>query len=151
VLLLLPEFNQSLLLPLPLMSLCWLQVYAFSLENWQRDKSEVTFLMNLFQSALQQQLPELQRNGVCLQFMGQLELLPLALQQQIAECSAATAGNSELLLNVAVSYSAQHDMVQAVQRLAQQVQDGKLSPEQVSEDQYKSVAGVSVTLLICRA
>jgi undecaprenyl diphosphate synthase len=120
------------LLPLSLASFCWLQVYAFSLENWQRDQSEVTFLMNLFRSALQQQLPELQRNGVCLQFMGQLQLLPPALQQQIAECSAATAGNSELLLNVAVSYSAQHDMVQAVQRLAQQVQDGTFSPEQVS-------------------
>jgi undecaprenyl diphosphate synthase len=109
-----------------------LQVYAFSLENWQRDKSEVTFLMNLLQSALQQQLPELQRNGVCLQFMGQLELLPPALQQQIADCKAATAGNSQLLLNVAVSYSAQHDMVAAVQRLAQRVQAGTLAPEQVS-------------------
>lgn len=109
-----------------------LQVYAFSLENWQRDRSEVTFLMNLFQSALQQQLPELQRNGVRLHFMGQLELLPPGLQQQIAACSAATAGNSGLLLNVAVSYSAQHDMVGAVQRLAQRVQEGSLAPEQAS-------------------
>uniref|UniRef100_A0A383WCT0 Alkyl transferase n=1 Tax=Tetradesmus obliquus TaxID=3088 RepID=A0A383WCT0_TETOB len=109
-----------------------LTVYAFSLENWQRDRSEVTFLMNLFQSALQQQLPELQRNGVRLHFMGQLELLPPGLQQRIAACSAATAGNSGLLLNVAVSYSAQHDMVGAVQRLAQLVQEGSLAPEQIT-------------------
>ncbi|KAF6259305.1 Decaprenyl diphosphate synthase-like protein [Scenedesmus sp. NREL 46B-D3] len=107
-----------------------LTVYAFSLDNWQRDKAEVTFLMDLFRSALRQQLPELQRNGVRLQFMGQVELLPPALQQQMADCTAATAGNSQLLLNVAVSYSAQHDMTAAVQRLAQRVQEGSLTPEQ---------------------
>lgn len=107
------------------------QVYAFSLENWQRDAAEVTFLMNLFQSALQQQLPELQSNGVKLQFMGQLHRLPPALQQQAAACEAATSGNSGLLLTVAVSYSAQEDMVQAMQQLAQQVQAGQLTPEQV--------------------
>jgi undecaprenyl diphosphate synthase len=139
-----------LLLHLLLPPICLLQVYAFSLENWQRDKSEVTFLMNLFQSALQQQLPELQRNGVCLQFMGQLELLPPALQQQIAECSRATAGNSGLLLNVAVSYSAQHDMVQAVQALAQQVQQGALSPDQVRAHVTKKIfqgCGVHLAVL----
>jgi len=106
-------------------------VYAFSLENWQRDTEEVSFLMNLFQSALQQQLPELQTNGVKLQFMGQLHRLPPVLQQQIAACEAATAGNSDLLLTVAVSYSAQEDMAQAVQQLAQQVQAGQLAPHQV--------------------
>lgn len=107
-------------------------MYAFSLENWQRDAEEVTFLMNLFQSALQQQLPELQQRGVRLHFMGELHRLPHTLQHHIADCEAATADNTQLLLNVAVSYSAQQDMVSAVQQIAQQVQQGELMPEQVT-------------------
>jgi undecaprenyl diphosphate synthase len=118
-----------------------LQVYAFSLENWQRDASEVTFLMDLFQSALQQQLPELQANGVRLKFMGQLHRLPEALQQQCRSCEAATADNTGLLLTVAVSYSAQEDMAQAVQQLAQQVQAGTLEPQQVSQVSMCSALG----------
>lgn len=110
------------------------QVYAFSVENWQREAAEVSFLMDLFQSALQQQLPELQSNGVRLQFMGQLDRLPRALQQQCRACEAATAGNSGLLLTVAVSYSAQEDVAQAVQQLAAQVQAGQLRPQQVRRD-----------------
>lgn len=109
-------------------------MYAFSVENWQREAAEVSFLMDLFQSALQQQLPELQSNGVRLQFMGQLDRLPRALQQQCQACEAATAGNSGLLLTVAVSYSAQEDVAQAVQQLAAQVQAGQLQPQQVRRD-----------------
>jgi undecaprenyl diphosphate synthase len=108
-----------------------LTVYAFSVENWQRDAAEVAFLMDLFGSSLRQQLPELRQQGVRLRFIGQLERLPQQLQDQIAACTAATAGNSELLLTVAVSYSAQLDMAQAVQRLARLVQAGQLAPEQV--------------------
>lgn len=110
------------------------QVYAFSVENWQREAAEVSFLMDLFKSALQQQLPELQSNGVRLQFMGQLDRLPRALQQQCRACEAATAGNSGLLLTVAVSYSAQEDVAQAVQQLAAQVQAGQLQLQQVRRD-----------------
>lgn len=87
--------------------------------------------MDLFKSALQEQLSELQANSVRLQFMGQLHRLPPSLQQQCRACEAATAGNSGLLLTVAVSYSAQEDMAQAVQQLAQQVQEGQLQPQQV--------------------
>lgn len=107
------------------------QVYAFSVENWQRDAAEVSFLMDLFRSSLLQQLPELQSNGVRLQFMGQLHRLPPALQQQCRACEAATAGNSGLLLTVAVSYSAQEDMAQAMQQLAQAVQAGQIQPQEV--------------------
>lgn len=108
------------------------QVYAFSVENWQRDAAEVSFLMGLFETALQQQLPELQQHGVRLNFMGEVQRLPHGLQHQIAACEAATAHNTQMLLNVAVSYSAQQDMITAVQKLAQQVQHGQLTPEQVS-------------------
>lgn len=87
--------------------------------------------MQLFSTALQQQLPELQSNRVRLQFIGQLHMLPPALQQQVAACEAATAGNTDLLLTVAVSYSSQMDMAQAVQQLARLVQEGQLQPEQV--------------------
>lgn len=128
-----------------------MQVYAFSLENWQRDAGEVSFLMELFQSALQQQLPELQSNGVRLQFMGQLHRLPPALQQQCRACEAATAGNSGLLLTVAVSYSAQQDMAQAVQQLAQQVQSGQLQPEEVGGSSSRACSRAVVPVTACKA
>lgn len=112
-----------------------LQVYAFSVENWQRDEAEVAFLMNVFEGALQQQLSDLQANGVQLHFMGDLHRLPASLQQQMAASEVATAHNDQLLLTIAVSYGAQQDMIQAVQQLARLVQAGQLLPEQVSPQQ----------------
>lgn len=123
-----------------------LTVYAFSVENWQRKAAEVSFLMDLFQSALQQQLPELQSHGVRLQFMGQLDRLPQALQQQCLACEVATSGNSGLLLTVAASYSAQEDVAQAVQKLAAQVQAGQLQPQEITPaliSQHLSSAAVT--------
>lgn len=124
-----------------------LTVYAFSTENWQRAADEVAFLMDLFHSALQQQLPELQANGVRLLFIGQLHRLPTSLQQQVAACEAATAANTGLLMTVAVSYSAQEDIAAAVQQLAHKVAAGQLNPAEVSEG---VTGGSSHINVLCR-
>lgn len=109
-----------------------LTVYAFSQENWQRDVGEVSFLMDLFSATLPQQLPELQANGVRLQFIGERGRLPQALQQQVAACEAVTAGNSDLTLTVAVSYSGQQDVADAAAALVAAACRGELKPEDVT-------------------
>jgi undecaprenyl diphosphate synthase len=101
--------------------------------------------MELFSSALQRHLPELQAKGVRLHFMGERRVLPPGLQQQAAACAAATADNTSLLLNVAISYGAQQDMVAAVQALAGLVQAGQLLPEQVRQAR----GGWVCTLAVC--
>eukprot|EP00879_Flechtneria_rotunda_P026390 GHRR01028135.1.p1 GENE.GHRR01028135.1~~GHRR01028135.1.p1 ORF type:complete len:168 (+),score=69.28 GHRR01028135.1:241-744(+) len=105
--------------------------------------------MDLLQNALRQQLPELQQSGVQLHFMGELHLLPQVLQEQMVACEAATAGNMQLVLNIAVSYSGQADITAALQALARQVVAGQLTPQQItSELLAQSLSSASVTAAV---
>eukprot|EP00877_Chromochloris_zofingiensis_P014988 jgi/Chrzof1/9743/Cz04g14070.t1 len=111
-----------------------LTVYAFSQENWSRASVEVNFLMALFQRSIQQHIADLGQQGVRLKFIGQLGRLPGSLQQTITRAESETAGNTALLLTVAISYSSRQDITQAAKYVATMVAEGKLRPDQVTED-----------------
>lgn len=110
-----------------------LTVYAFSTENWKRPLSEVAFLMRLFERLLQRELAELHEEGVCIRFLGDLSALPETLQAAISHSVATTAGNTAVTFNVAVNYGSRLEIVEACRRVAEQVQQGRLSPEDISE------------------
>jgi undecaprenyl diphosphate synthase len=71
-----------------------LTLYTFSTENWCRPKSEVDFLMRLAEEYTMQELPGLQRNGVCLQLMGSREGLPVSLLDILDKAALQTKANS---------------------------------------------------------
>ncbi len=97
----------------------YLTLFAFSSENWRRPAEEVSFLMNLFVSALQNEISKLHANGVRLKVVGDLTAFEPRLVALIREGEAKTANNSKLTLTIAANYGGRWDILQAMNHLAQ--------------------------------
>ncbi|HHW14354.1 MAG TPA: di-trans,poly-cis-decaprenylcistransferase [Firmicutes bacterium] len=110
-----------------------LTLYAFSTENWRRPAEEVGFLMRLFEESLEGEIEGLCQNNVVLRIIGRVEELPESVRQAARRGEEATAGNSGLVLNVALNYGGRAELVDAARRLARQVQAGELTPEAIDE------------------
>lgn len=116
-----------------------LTVYAFSTENWRRPRSEVSFLLRLFDRLLRRELAEMQREGVRIRFLGDLSPLPDRLQDLMQEAMVVTRHNQRVQFNVAVNYGGRQELVAATRHIAQQVACGALSLEQVDEEALSRV------------
>ncbi|KAL4666567.1 dehydrodolichyl diphosphate synthase complex subunit DHDDS isoform X1 [Rhinopithecus roxellana] len=111
-------------------------VYAFSIENFKRSKSEVDGLMDLARqkfSRLMEEQEKLQKHGVCIRVLGDLHLLPLDLQELIAQAVQATKNYNKCFLNVCFAYTSRHEISNAVREMAWGVEQGLLDPSDVSE------------------
>jgi undecaprenyl diphosphate synthase len=97
----------------------YLTLFAFSSENWRRPADEVSFLMNLFIAALQNEISKLHANGVCLHVVGDLQVFEPRLLALIQEGEALTANNKRLTLTIAANYGGRWDILQAVNQLTQ--------------------------------
>jgi len=113
-----------------------LTLFAFSSENWRRPEEEVSNLMGLFVEALRREVDELHRNNVRLRFIGARQQLKPGLVRKISAAEAKTAGNSGLLLNVAVAYGGRWDIVEAAKRLATDAANGTLSLTAIDESTF---------------
>lgn len=94
-----------------------LTLFAFSSENWRRPAEEVSLLMQLFVSALQQEVKRLHQNGIRFRVIGDLARFDPVLVELIAEAQRLTAGNQGLTLTIAANYGGRWDIMQAVNRL----------------------------------
>lgn len=113
-----------------------LTVFAFSSENWNRPAREVSRLMEIFMNALNKEVSELHKNGVCINFCGDLTAFKPAIQDKMAEAQALTAGNQRLVANVALNYGGRWDITQAAKRLARDVLDGNRPLDEIDEEQF---------------
>lgn len=111
-----------------------LTVFAFSSENWNRPKKEVSRLMELFMRALDRESKELHENGVRIRFIGDLTAFTPAMQRKMNHAMALTAGNTRQTLNVAANYGGRWDIVNAARKAASAVASGQISPQQVDEE-----------------
>ncbi|HLV48555.1 MAG TPA: polyprenyl diphosphate synthase [Aliidiomarina sp.] len=111
-----------------------LTLFAFSSENWGRPRAEVNVLMELFINVLKREVPELNKNGVRLRIIGDISRFSRRLQENIAKAEAATAENTDLVLNVAANYGGRWDIVNGCQMLAKKVQTGEINPEDITEE-----------------
>lgn len=111
----------------------YLTLYAFSSENWNRPKFEVTALMELLVSTIAKETKTLMENNVRLNAIGNLELLPVKCHKQLQEAIAKTANNTKCTLTLALSYSSRWEIVDAVKKIASQVKEGLLNPEDITE------------------
>lgn len=114
----------------------YLTLYAFSEENWQRPPLEVQALMQLLGRYLQQEIGEMQENQISFRAIGDLRKLPAKIQQQLAQTSAATAAGQALTLTLALSYGGRSEIVEAARRLALQVAQGSLSPQEITRELF---------------
>ena len=111
-----------------------LTLFAFSSENWRRPPTEVSLLMDLFASALDQEIEQLHENGMRLQVIGDRTQFPQKLQRKIAHAEQLTANNSVLRLVIAANYGGRWDITQATRRIAERVSAGEIAPEDINED-----------------
>ncbi len=115
------------------LSIPFLTLYAFSTENWARPQSEVSALMQLLKKFLISERDEMKENGICLKVLGQLEKLPEEVQVQARETMAVTCANTQMTLNLALSYGSRQEITAAARTLAQKVKTGELLVEEISD------------------
>ena len=111
-----------------------LTAYAFSTENWGRPTKEVNFLMSLFEGLLRKELKEMEEEEVCINFIGDLTPLPESLQQEMRHSTERTKNNQGVFFNVAINYGSRHEMVKACSAIAEKVQRGELSADEIDEN-----------------
>ena len=112
----------------------YLTLYAFSVENWNRPKEEVDALMKYLIHYLKTETPELNKNNVKLEVIGQIYRLPENVQEHLKKSIATLSRNSGLTLVMALSYGSRIEIVDAVRRIAEKARDGKLEPAAITEE-----------------
>ncbi|HET7815805.1 MAG TPA: isoprenyl transferase [Candidatus Baltobacteraceae bacterium] len=110
-----------------------LTVYGFSTENWRRDSTEISLLLDLCVYFAQNELSELCKNNVRVEVIGAYRALPPASRAALETLKEKTKNNTGLLLNLAVNYSARSELTRAVGTIAAEVAAGRLHPEAIDE------------------
>jgi len=117
-----------------------LTLYAFSVENWRRPKTETDFLMQLLREYLRQEMPLIQRNNICMRFLGRASELPAGVQQDMREAVEKTAKNTGMVLCLALNYGGRAEIVDALNEIiAQRNGDSRNRPvteEEVARHLY---------------
>ncbi len=111
----------------------YLTLYAFSAENWNRPQDEVDALMKYLIHYLKSETPDLNRNNVRLDAIGQIYRLPENVQEQLRKSIATLAKNNGLTLVLALSYGGRNEIVEAVRAIAEKVRRGQLEPPDITE------------------
>nr|VFK17152.1 MAG: undecaprenyl diphosphate synthase [Candidatus Kentron sp. LPFa] len=111
-----------------------LTLFAFSSENWQRPREEVRFLMDLFMSALKNEVKELDRHNIRLRIIGDRSAFSERLQQVMGESEHITDDNTGLTLVIAANYGGRWDLSQATRSIAHRVATGQLHPENIGPE-----------------
>jgi undecaprenyl diphosphate synthase len=112
----------------------YLTLYAFSAENWNRPKDEVDALMKYLIHYLKTETPELNKNNVRLEVIGQIYRLPENVQEHLKKSIATLSKNSGLTLVMALSYGSRIEIVDAVRRIAEKARSGILEPAAITEE-----------------
>ena len=110
------------------------KVTIASTENWSRPEKEVSFIMNLPVEFYDRYVPELHKNNVKIQMIGDTAKLPEATFEALEKAESLTKLNTGLILNFALNYGGRYEINQAVKLIAQDVLDAKLSPGDITEE-----------------
>ena len=118
-----------------------LTLYAFSMENWRRPKAEIDFLMRLLRDYLRRELPVIHSNNIRLLVIGRTDQLPDAVRSDVERAMEQTAGNTGMKLAVALNYGGRAEIVDAFNRILDQVRnDGTprtcVDEEMISQNLY---------------
>ena len=118
----------------PELGVKYLTIFAFSTENWKRTQTEVAGLMALFRRYLEREASELYESGVCVRFIGDRIRLDDKLVALMDELELRTAENSRVNLTVALNYGGRDEVTRAAKRLAFEIEQGRLSHEDVDAE-----------------
>ncbi|HYT30391.1 MAG TPA: polyprenyl diphosphate synthase [Actinomycetota bacterium] len=117
----------------------WLTVFAFSTENWRRPPSEVRYLMNFNRGLLRRRRDELHERGARIQFAGRLDWrVPRSVVREMDVARELTKHNTKMTLTIAFNYGGRVEIVDAVKRLLDDHDKGRLKGERISPDSISS-------------
>lgn len=110
----------------------FLTLYTFSTENWNRPEEEIASLMGLVLTSLEDEI--FMKNNVRFRVVGDVDRLPKNVQKKLHETEEHTASNTTMTMVVALSYSSRWEITNAARQIAQQVKDGVIDIDDISED-----------------
>ena len=116
------------------LGLRYLTLYTFSTENWNRPEEEVQALMSLMVTAIHRETANMMEKNVRLIAIGDLSRLRPDAYETLQACIETTAGNTGTTLVLALSYSSRWEITEAVRQIAQQVSEGQLRAEEITEE-----------------
>jgi undecaprenyl diphosphate synthase len=115
----------------------YLTLYAFSTENWDRPKDEVTGLMELFVKTIRSEVSTLNKNNIRLHVIGNINMLPAEAHNELNEACKETKNNTGLNLIMALSYSSRWEIVNAVKNIAKEVKENRLDPDDITDQIFQ--------------
>ena len=116
----------------------YLTLYAFSKENWQRPKSEVSALWSLLDRFLESELPEMVDKEIRLRHLGDPEGIPEDVLARLRKAIDETSGFDKLTLSLAINYGGRQEILRAARKFAQDVQEGRHLPEGLTDEFFSS-------------
>lgn len=116
------------------MGIRYLTVYAFSTENWNRPADEVEALMTLLRNYMKTCLKTAAKNNMCVRVIGDKTRLDADIRKRIGELEESTKDNTGLHFQIALNYGGRDELRRAVMKLAEEVREGRLWPEQITEE-----------------
>jgi len=114
----------------------YLTLYAFSTENWQRPLDEVIKLFGLLEGFLDRQFKLFQENNVRLCIIGDRSRIKPKIRKKIEKAEKDTIANDSLVLNIALSYGAREEIVNAVRLISEEAQKGVITPSKIDESLF---------------
>lgn len=113
-----------------------LTLYAFSIENWNRPRGEVSELMRLLEEYLDSEIQEVMEHGARVRTIGRVDRLPPSTRRAVMGAIERTAENTGMQLVFALSYGGRAEIVDAARRLARDAELGKIDPEGLDEKTF---------------
>ncbi len=116
-----------------------LTLYTFSLENFNRPKKELDYLMKIFKESFEKIKvdPRLKENSIKVNFIGRIEMFPSDVTKAMRELEKKTKNNSAHIINFAMAYGGQDEIVEAAKKIAQKVKEGKLDIKKINKETFE--------------
>ncbi|MDW5299809.1 MAG: isoprenyl transferase [Sedimentibacter sp.] len=115
----------------------YLSIFAFSTENWSRDKNEIDYLMNLLVEFVVKELNYLHKNDVKITLMGNIEDLPEKTKQEVKRSIEITKNNKALHLNIALSYGSRNEIIKAIKNIINDYENKEIDIDEINEESFK--------------
>lgn len=113
----------------------YLTLYTFSMENWNRPEEEIAALMDLLLDAIEEEM--FMKNNISFRIIGDISKLPVYIQERLYSCIERVSGNTGMCLVLALSYSSRWEIAETAKKLAQEVKNGVITPEDIDEEMFK--------------
>lgn len=114
-------------------------LYAFSMQNFNRPKKEFDYLMKIFKEMFtdKKNIDKINENKIKIRFLGRIELFPKEVCESMKKLEKDTEQNSDYIVNFAMAYGGREEIIDAVKRLGRDIEDGKIDPKNLDEDNFK--------------